>query len=52
MAAWAADPAAAHAVGAPLWGCLLFSFGIALIDAGHTIQERRAARPPRGGNGA
>ncbi len=52
MAAWAADPAAAHAVGTPLWGCLLFSFGIALIDAGHTIQERRAARPPRGGNGA
>lgn len=52
VTAWAADPAAAHAVGTPLWGCLLFSVGIALIDAGHTIQERRAIRPPQGGNGA
>lgn len=52
MTAWAVDPAAAQVVGAPLLGCLLFSIGIAIVDAGITIQERRAARPPRGGNGA
>lgn len=50
--AWAADPAATHAVDTPLWGCLLFSVGIALIDAGITLQERRASRPPQGENGA
>jgi len=52
MAAWAADPAAAHAVGTPLWGCLLFCVGVSLIDAGHTIQERRTARPQQSENGA
>lgn len=51
MTAWAVDPAAAQVVGTPLWGCLLFSIGIALIDAGHNLQERRARRPPQGGNG-
>ena len=52
VTAWAADPAAAHAVGTPLWGCLLFSVGVSLIDAGHTIQERRTARPQQSENGA
>lgn len=51
MTAWAVDPAAAQVVGTPLWGCLLFSIGIAIVDAGITIQERRAARPPQGENG-
>ncbi len=52
MTAWAADPATAQVADTPLWGCLLFSVGVSLIDAGITLQERRAARPPRGGNGA
>ena len=52
VTAWAADPAAAHAVGTPLWGCLLFCVGVSLIDAGHTIQERRTARPQQSENGA
>ena len=52
MTAWAVDPAVAQVVGTPLWGCLLFSIGIAIVDAGITIQERRAARPPQGENGA
>lgn len=49
---WGLDPATTDITGTPLWGCLLFSVGIALIDAGYNLQERRAARPPRGGNGA
>lgn len=53
MTAWAVDPATAtHAADTPLWGCLLFSVGVAIVDAGHTAQERRARRPPQGGNGA
>lgn len=52
MIAWAVDPATAQVADTPLWGCLLFSVGIALIDAGITLQERRASRPPQGGNGA
>lgn len=51
MTAWATDPATTQVAGTPLWGCLLFATGIALIDAGHTAQERRA-RPPQGENGA
>lgn len=52
LLAWGIDPAiATHAVGTPLWGCLLFSTGIALIDAGITAQERRAS-PPQSENGA
>ena len=52
LLSWGLDPATANAVGTPLWGCLLFSVGIALIDAGITLQERRASRPPQGENGA
>ena len=52
MIAWAVDPATAQVADTPLWGCLLFSVGIALIDAGITLQELRASRPPQGGNGA
>jgi hypothetical protein len=51
MTAWAADPATAQVADTPLWGCLLFSVGVSLIDAGITLQERRA-RPPRSENGA
>lgn len=52
LLSWGLDPATATGlVGTPLWGCLLFSTGIALIDAGITAQERRARRPPQGGNG-
>lgn len=50
--AWGLDPATTVAAGTPLWGCLLFFIGVSLIDAGHTIQERRACPPPRSGNGA
>ena len=50
---WVAIGAAiADTTGTPLWGCLLFSVGVAIVDAGHTAQERRARRPPQGGNGA
>lgn len=49
---WGLDPATTVAAGTPLWGCLLFCTGIAIVDAGITIQERRAARPPQGENGA
>ena len=49
---WGLDPAIADTTGTPLWGCLIFSVGVSLIDAGHAIQERRAIRPPQGGNGA
>lgn len=49
---WGLDPVTTDITGTPLWGCLLFSVGIALIDAGYNLQERRAARPPQGGNGA
>ena len=49
---WGLDPAIADTTGTPLWGCLLFSVGVAIVDAGHTAQERRARRPPQGGNGA
>ncbi len=50
---WGFDPAiVTHAAGTPLWGCLLFFIGIALIDAGINLQERRASRPPRSENGA
>ena len=49
---WGLDPATTVAAGTPLWGCLLFFIGVSLIDAGHTIQERRACPPPRSGNGA
>ena len=52
MIAWAVDPATAQVADTPLWGCLLFSVGVSLIDAGHVIQERRASRPSQGGNGA
>ena len=52
MIAWAVDPAMTQVAGTPLWGCLLFCVGVSLIDAGHTAQERRARRPPQGGNGA
>ena len=52
LLSWGLDPAIADTTGTPLWGCLLFSVGIALIDAGITLQERRASRPPQGGNGA
>jgi len=52
MMAWGLDPAIADTTGTPLWGCLLFSVGIALIDAGITLRERRASRPPQGENGA
>ncbi len=52
LLSWGLDPAIADTTGTPLWGCLLFSTGIALIDAGITAQERRASRPPQGGNGA
>ena len=51
MTAWAADPATTQVVGTPFWGYLLFFIGIALIDAGYNLQERRA-RPPRSENGA
>lgn len=51
LLAWGLDPATTDITGTPLWGCLLFSVGIALIDAGHNLQERRARRPPQGGNG-
>lgn len=51
MIAWAVDPATTQVAGTPLWGCLLFCVGVSLIDAGHTAQERRASRPPQGGNG-
>lgn len=51
LLSWGLDPAIADTTGTPLWGCLLFSVGIALIDAGITLQERRASRPPQGGNG-
>lgn len=50
MTAWAVDPATTQVAGTPLWGCLLFCIGIALIDAGITAQERRAS-PPRSENG-
>lgn len=49
---WGLDPAIADTTGTPLWDCLIFSVGVSLIDAGHAIQERRAIRPPQGGNGA
>lgn len=49
---WGLDPAIADTTDTPLWGCLLFSVGVAIVDAGHTAQERRARRPPQGGNGA
>ena len=49
--AWAVDPATTQVAGTPLWGCLLFTTGIALIDAGHNLQERRA-RPPQSENGS
>lgn len=49
---WGLDPAIADTTGTPLWGCLLFSVGVAIVDAGHTAQERRARRPLQGGNGA
>ena len=52
MTVWAVDPAAAQTVDTPLLGCSLFCTGIAIVDAGITIQERRAARPPQGENGA
>ena len=52
LLSWGLDPAAAQVVGTPLWGCLLFTTGVSLIDAGHAIQERRACPPPRSGNGA
>lgn len=53
LLSWGFDPAiVTHAAGTPLWGCLLFFIGVSLIDAGHTIQERRACPPPRSGNGA
>ena len=52
LLAWAVDPATAQVADTPLWGCLLFSVGVSLIDAGHAIQERRASRPSQGGNGA
>ena len=52
MTAWAVDPATTQVAGTPLWGCLLFTTGVSLIDAGHAIQERRACPPPRSGNGA
>ena len=51
MTAWAADPATTQVVGTPFWGYLLLFTGIALIDAGYNLQERRA-RPPRSENGA
>lgn len=51
MIAWAVDPATAQVADTPLWGCLLFSVGVSLIDAGHNLQERRA-RPPQSENGA
>ena len=51
LLSWGLDPAIADTTGTPLWGCLLFSVGIALIDAGIALQERRASRPPQGGNG-
>ena len=52
MTAWAVDPATTQVAGNPFWGYLLFFIGIAIVDAGITIQERRAARPPQGENGA
>lgn len=52
LLAWGLDPATTDITGTPLWGCLLFTTGVSLIDAGHAIQERRASRPPQGGNGA
>ena len=52
MTVWTVDPAAAQTVDTPLLGCSLFCTGIAIVDAGITIQERRAARPPQGENGA
>lgn len=51
MIAWAVDPATTQVADTPLWGCLLFSVGVSLIDAGHNLQERRA-RPPQSENGA
>lgn len=51
LLSWGLDPATTDVAGTPLWGCLLFSIGIALIDAGHTAQERRTS-PPQSGNGA
>lgn len=52
LLSWGLDPATTDVAGTPLWGCLLFSIGIALIDAGHTAQERRTARPQQSENGA
>lgn len=52
LLSWGLDPAIADTTGTPLWGCLLFSVGIALIDAGITLQERRASHPPQSENGA
>ena len=50
---WGFDPATANNMAdTPLWGCLLFCVGVSLIDAGHTIQERRTARPQQSENGA
>ena len=40
------------ALPASLRVAVLFSVGVAIVDAGHTAQERRARRPPQGGNGA
>lgn len=48
---WGLDPATTDVAGTPLWGCMLFCIGVSLIDAGHNLQERRAARPPQGENG-
>lgn len=52
LLSWGLDPAIAGVTGTPLWGCLLFCVGVSLIDAGITLQERRASRPQQSGNGA
>jgi len=52
LLSWGLDPATTDIKGTPLWGCLLFCVGVSLIDAGHTIQERRTARPQQSENGA
>ena len=36
---WGLDPAIADTTGTPLWGCLLFSVGVAIVDAGHTARR-------------
>ena len=44
---WGLDPAIADTTGTPLWGCLLFSVGVAIVDAAHRRAETGHRAPPR-----